>query len=285
MDSPLRSWAFPTGGAVRRSVGRYPIVAYLCLVFAFSWTAWLVGVPRTSGPPQLLVVLCGAWGPTVVALLLTAIRDGRSGVRRLVGRLIAWRIPLRWYGLAMLLVPATALCAVGVVVAAGGSIPPVVTPGDMGPLVIPAVFVVNVFVGGPLAEELGWRGFALPLLTERFGLRAAAVSLGVVWALWHLPFFVLPSEFGVVAGFPLWAYVPAVIAWSVLVSWLVVGAGWSVLVAVLFHASVNTTLGTFGLVSVENTPLLVTFVAVQVGVAVLLVVVVTRRSLPDAAPV
>ncbi|WP_197427986.1 CPBP family intramembrane glutamic endopeptidase [Halogeometricum sp. CBA1124] len=255
---------------------------YFALVVACSWTLWFVGLPRTSGTTQLLVVLAGAWSPTVVAVGMATAAGGRAGARRLLVQLLRWRVPLRWYAAAVLSVPLAVGASVAVALAVGGRVPAVTTPGDIGLVAVPVVFLVNVFVGGPLAEELGWRGFALPLLTEQFGARAGAVVVGVVWALWHLPFFVLAPEIGVTGGFLLWAYVPVVVAWSVLVSWVVVNARGSVLLAVLFHAAANTTLGTLAVVSAEAPRLLVAFVVVQVVVAGL-VAVVTGRTLGAAA--
>lgn len=251
----------------RVAIDRYPVTIYVVLVVAFSWTVWLVGIPGTSGPEQLVVVLAGAWGPTIVAIVIVAFRDGWAGIRHLLGRLARWRTGARWYAASVLLVPGVALTVTATASVTGRPLPPVTTPGDLGLIALPVVFAVNAVVGGPLAEELGWRGFMLPHLAERIGGRGAAIGVGVVWALWHLPFFTLASGLGVTAGFPLWAYVPVVVAWSVLVSWIVVNTNGSVLVAVLFHASVNTTLGTLGIVDPTNTELLVGFVLAQVGLA------------------
>lgn len=267
----MDSWnRYPKQSDLRQGDGgplRWSVWTYFALVVACSWTLWFVGLPRTRGTTQLLVVLAGAWSPTVVAVGMAIATDGRAGARQLLVRLLRWRVPLQWYAVAVLSVPLVVGASVAVSLAVGGSVPAVTTPGDLGFVAVPVFFLVNVFVGGPLAEELGWRGFALPLLAERFGARAAAVVIGVVWALWHLPFFVLAPEIGVTAGFPLWAYVPVLVAWSVLFSWVVVNAGGSVLLAVLFHAAANTTLGTLAVVTAGDTRLLVGFVVVQVSVA------------------
>jgi membrane protease YdiL (CAAX protease family) len=50
------------------------------------------------------------------------------------------------------------------------------------------------FIGGPLFEEPGWTGFAQPRLQRLYGPLARGVLLGSLWALWHLPGFLIPSQ-------------------------------------------------------------------------------------------
>jgi CAAX protease family protein len=56
-----------------------------------------------------------------------------------------------------------------------------------------ATYVFVVVLGGPLFEEIGWRGFALARIEASHGPLLASVILGVQWALWHLPEFLVPS--------------------------------------------------------------------------------------------
>ena len=240
-----------------------PVGAYFLVVIGSSWTVWILGLPRTAGVGRLAVVLAGAWVPTVVALGFAGWADGRAGVFALLGRLARWRIAPRWYLLALGAVPAATALTVGVHVATSQPTPELTVPGGLGPGVLPIVFVVNLVVGGALAEELGWRGYAFPTLADRVGPVLAALVVGLVWAAWHLPFFLVFPDVGVAGGFPLWAYVPVLVSWSFLFSWSVDAAGGSVVVAVLLHASANTTLGTLGVVDPSNPQLLVTFVVVQ----------------------
>jgi hypothetical protein len=235
---------------------------YVLLVIGFSWSVWFAGLPRATGTERTLVVLLGAWGPTLVAVALTARRDGRPGVRSLLAGLVRWRVAARWYAVALMTVPVSALLAASVWVAVGGSVPAPTVPGGLGAWAIPLVFLVNLVVGGALAEELGWRGYLGPLVAERVGTVGAGGVVGVVWGLWHLPFYRLEAD-GVVAGFPLPAFLALVLAWSILMAVLVRTSGGSVLLAVLLHASANTTLGTLGVVDTGRPGLLVTYVAVQ----------------------
>jgi len=87
---------------------------YVLLVIGFSWSVWFAGLPRATGTERTLVVLLGAWGPTLVAVALTARRDGRPGVRSLLAGLVRWRVAARWYAVALMTVPVSALLAASV---------------------------------------------------------------------------------------------------------------------------------------------------------------------------
>ena len=59
--------------------------------------------------------------------------------------------------------------------------------------VVLVTWLAAMFLGGPLGEEIGWRGYALPRLQQRFGMAAGSIVLGVLWALWHWPVFFIPG--------------------------------------------------------------------------------------------
>jgi membrane protease YdiL (CAAX protease family) len=97
--------------------------------------------------------------------------------------------------------------------------------------------VVATIFGGPLGEEIGWRGYALPRLTERFGLARASLALGLIWACWHLPVFFIPGLDQYGQSFPV--YVLQVTALSVAMAWLYVHTNGSLLLAILMHSAIN----------------------------------------------
>lgn len=261
-----------------------PVAVYLALTTTVAWSLWTVGALVT---PESLVafVLAGAWVPTVVALFLIYRERGRRGVRRVLGRLVRWRFGLRWYAVAVFGIPAVVGLAAGVHVALGGTVPsptfPVDLPGDGEYLLLPVVYLVNVVVGGPLAEEVGWRGHLQPLLARRLGVLPAGLGVGLVWGLWHLPFFVLPGGEAIVGGLPVEWFVPLVTGWSVLFAWVVNRTG-SLLPAVLCHASMNTTLGTLGVL--DGPVRLRALTVVATAVVVVGLFVTERRATGSARP-
>jgi membrane protease YdiL (CAAX protease family) len=256
---------------------RYPIVSYFILSFAIAWSVWIpVGI--LVAEPSVAVVLPGAWAPTIAAVMLTAATEGRSGVRKLLSGLLKWRAGIRWYLFAILSCTAVAFFAIGIHVLLGGSAPTVEAvaarfglPAERASslfAMLPIIYVVTIFTGGPIAEELGWRGYAQARLQLKVGAAPAGVVIGFIWSLWHLPlFFFLPEATGDV---PILYYVPLVTAWGVLFGWLYVRTYGSVLLCVLFHAGVNFVLGALGLVAVTgSTRLLAIFVVLWSSTAVL----------------
>jgi membrane protease YdiL (CAAX protease family) len=185
-------------------------------------------------------MLLGSFAPSVVAVVLTGGREGRRGVRRLLSRLLQWRVALRWYVFALAFMAVVKLTVAVVYRVANGDWPQF---GDQAWYAIVAAILPIAIVGGPLGEEVGWRGYALPRLTERWGLAVASVALGAVWACWHLPLFVLPhlgaytDQHG--QSFP--TYFLQVVALSVALAWLMRNTGGSLLLAVLMHSAINQT--------------------------------------------
>ena len=203
---------------------------FFLLTFAATWTAWLVWA---SAPFNALFLL-GVFAPALVALALTAYGEGRTGVTRLLARIGKWRVPARWYVFAIGYMAATRLSAALVVRWATGAWPDL--SGTPFFLMLVALLVSTWVQAG---EEIGWRGYALPRLAAHLGLGGAAVLLGVIWALWHLPLFLLRSTPSHDNPFPI--YLLYVTAISVAMSWLYWKTEGSLLLTMVMHASVNNT--------------------------------------------
>jgi membrane protease YdiL (CAAX protease family) len=204
------------------------VLPFFLLTFAITWGLQLPGVLAQQGflpgrpEAYLPFVGLGILGPLLAATLLTARHDGRSAVRELYGRLLLWRVNPLWY-VAALLVPALLLSALlGLLQLAGRQGPLVYFPAA-GALV--AGLVISV------AEEIGWRGYALPRLEARYGAFLGSVLLGVAWYLWHIPMFLgqdVPMNLVLVM---LLFFTGA----SLYMSWIARGTGQSLLLASLAH--------------------------------------------------
>lgn len=207
-------------------VGRFFVLTY-----AASWGCFglALAFPAVRQP----VFLLGVFAPALVALALTARRDGRPGVDALLGRLALWNVGARWYVFAVGFFVAVKLAVALTTFALTRAWPP------FGPepwAVIAAAIVLSWPVQA--GEELGWRGYALPRLGATLGLGPGSVVLGIVWATWHLPtFFFAGAGESYGASFPL--YVAGVTALSVAIGWLFAHTNGSVLLAMLMHSAVN----------------------------------------------
>jgi membrane protease YdiL (CAAX protease family) len=193
MDDSAQQLAKPKP-AVARFAQTRPLIVFFLLAYAWSWTCWLI-IPRIVGHRplelneafEIILFLIGACGPLVSALVTRwlAYRDLRicrvwTGWKSLAAGLAFGLIA---FFVATVLSPTLALVK--------GSI------GDVHwPVLLQwSTYAVNYssFVGGPLNEEPGWRGFALPRLQARFGPYRASMILAVLWAAWHLPLFQIPG--------------------------------------------------------------------------------------------
>ncbi len=176
-----------------------------------------------------------------LGLILAAIEGGRPAVRELLGRALIWRVGIRWWivALALPILPAVASLYLTATLDPG-SARPVLAPWYQ---LMPTMLFQIVFAG--VAEEFGWRGFALPRLQRRHAALTASLIVGAFHSLWHLPLFLLPGEgyatmaqeIGLVPAFL--GYAGLVISLAVLFSWMFNCTRGSVLIAAAFHGSFN----------------------------------------------
>jgi membrane protease YdiL (CAAX protease family) len=226
-----------------------PLAAFFLIVFAWTWSiaglmivapGW---VDRTIGPigPGNPLFFIAVYGPSISAILVTAFTSGAAGVRALLGKLVRWRFNPIYYIAVLVGVPLLATIAghLGEWLLGVPSAPHIAAiPGWIK--VLPIALVLDP---GPIGEELGWRGFALPRMVERWGAPLASTMLGFIWGVWHYPAFRVPGMPQGALNFPV--FVLGAIVLTIIVAWLVLRTGGSVLIAVLFHLAVNTSLGAF----------------------------------------
>jgi membrane protease YdiL (CAAX protease family) len=253
-----------------------PVPAFFILTFAIAWSIWLpLGF---LVPEKPLLSLPGAWAPTISAILLIGISEGWSDVRKFLSKLLHWRVEVGWYLVTLFGVALLAYLAIAVGVYLGIPAPALSLPNglsrEMLPALLPLIFIINIFAGGPLAEDIGWRGYILPKMREGMTALHASLVIGVLWAIWHLPYFIFPSWRSAVGNIPFIWFVLLTTSWSVLFAWVYVNTE-SILMPVLFHAAINTTLGTLGVLGHGNGDLLplmlntlFTWIAVAIVVAV-----------------
>lgn len=224
---------------VPRGQSEYPakLLAFLVLAFAWSWSCWQLSPLLKAGSPMVATALSliGGFGPSLAAVVVVAHQGGWVGLRFWLTRCLQWRVGWRWIAVAFFF-PAACMAMAGLAhVALGGILPESPASGHM-PLAA-ANFILVFLVGGPLGEEFGWRGYAVPVMQRRWGWRVSSVALGGVWALWHLPLFY--SADTAQSQLPMGWYALSVIASSVLFSWLYNRTRGSTFPVLMLHTSVN----------------------------------------------
>jgi membrane protease YdiL (CAAX protease family) len=181
-----------TGTSIQpyRSTTWWPISAFLIVVNAITWLACLLlRAEFAAGHLWALFtfLFVTVWSPTAIALVLSFRLKDVSGIRTLLG--LVFRRPAgkkSWYLIAVLVPVASVVAATLIARYLHSGAPFIPLSG------LPLTLALQVFTGA-MGEELGWRGFFLSRLGNKFSPRIAAVLMGVAWALWHLPAFFFPG--------------------------------------------------------------------------------------------
>lgn len=206
---------------------------FVVLTFAFSWTVWGGGYLLDLGDPWTTVLLgLGAFGPAFGAVVRLRL-EGRS-VRAWLRRRMRFRVGARWYLVALAVPVAFAAVHAVAVVVRGDTLAPAVLVGRVPTFVVATVLIA--LVGGG-QEEFGWRGYLLPRLQGRYGPVVASLLLGVVWAVWHLPLFVVPDAYN--WGEPFALYLPVVVGLATVFTWLFNRVAGALPVLMLMHGAIN----------------------------------------------
>lgn len=207
----------------------------MIVAFGTSWAIWAPLVLDSSHAREVawLLYYSGVIGPTVAALLCASYSSDPGSLFRRVGR---WRVSLIWYAVAMLLPFAIR----------GAAVATVLLYDDHGWRVVfrPAEVVMRttglMLLLVPL-EEIGWRGYALPILQRRYTPLISSVILGSIWALWHFP--LAWATVGYQRTENPWSYMAwffiTIIPVSCLATWVFNRTGESIPLVSLFHVTIN----------------------------------------------
>ena len=218
----------------RPIMGTKTLLSFLALTFGLSWVPMalfmifpdqltpIFGEISTSNPFFLLAV----YAPGISGIFLIWRHYGLKGLGSFFRRLFIWRAPIQWWLFLLLGIPVIVYMAAAI----KGTIS---EPFRFVPwyLVFPAL--IQSLLLGPMGEEFGWRGLALPLLQRRFSPFWASLILGVVWAIWHAPAFLM-------SGTPqsAWSFGPffiGLVAITVIMTPLFNASRGSLLIAILYH--------------------------------------------------
>ena len=261
-----------------RVVARAPVASFVFLACAISWAIW---TPLVVGPADLrssiawALYYSGVIGPAAAALLCAALGSSVTPAA-LLRRLTRFRVRLAWYATALLLPFAIRGLAIAIVGLFEDAWRLVVRPAEaIGAVVVLMILLVPF-------EEIGWRGYALPLLQQRYTPLVSSIILGVIWALWHLP--LAWASIGYQRSDEPWRYMAwfalSIIPISCLVTWLFNRSAESVPVVSVLHIAIN--LADFVLVLPSRTGELV-LVASSIVTALFVVTAMNFRGLRVSA--
>jgi uncharacterized protein len=237
---------------------KHPLFYFFLFAFLFSWILWIpllyghfkLGWTSWEGNSwtnyRTMLGLLGSLGPSISAILLTYILKGKTEVKTLLKSVINWRVNISWWLIA--LYGWWLLCSILVVVSNTAGVQQV-SMGFLYSLInIPALlfFIQMPFFVGMFGEEVGWRGFALPRLLEKYNPVVASLILALPWMFWHTPLAVFQEWRGNTTLFEFVTnYFLLVVPLTLIFTWFFQKTKGSLLLIMILHKSFNLTFNSF----------------------------------------
>src|SRR2546425_10899302 len=207
---------------------RPQLIIFFVLAFAIAWPLQAAFLARGGGLPRQLLVplwlLLISWAPAAAALIVLAVIRDPEERRAFRRRLTTWRVGGRWYLYACVLPPLAWLAALALARPFGVHL--AFQPAFLA--ILPGILVAN------FGEELGWRGFALPRLLRRTDAMYSGLGLGLIWGVWHLGW---PAGWSSLAAGLIATQIGTLTALSVILTWIFVNSGGSLILVTLAHAA------------------------------------------------
>jgi uncharacterized protein len=222
-------------------IRKQSLLFFILLTLLISWLPWY------TGGKGIFV-----FGPSIAGVITIAMTTGKDGLRELMKRALKWKVGFKWWLIALFLPALLTLFALGINLLVGANMPPF-TFFKKEWYLLPVFFSITL-VGGPLGEEFGWRGFALPHLQKFNSPWMASVILGLMWGLWHIPQFFNPDAVHYELGLgriPL--YVLAEVGLATLMTWVYNKTNDSLLVGGLIYHNADNFWGVVLLTSTTMT--------------------------------
>ena len=217
-------------------IDRHRLASFILIAYGFTWT--VQGALAWSGMEaswtHSLLIGFGGFGPPIGAAVVVWASGG--SLQTWVSQMFKWRIGAKWWAIVFLLPLVILVMGVGLFVIAGG---PIDSTSFESPLIYFFVIAWGTVLGGG-QEDLGWRGFMLPVLQEKYSAFVSSMFIGIAWAGWHLPLFINPTTTH--GGWPLsqqLLWIVSIFAGAILWTWMYNGTGGSVLAVAVFHAGIN----------------------------------------------
>ena len=244
--------------ALRTKLGKYQLAFFFLLVFLFSWILWVpliyghfkLGWTSWEGNPwnnyRTWLGMLGSLGPSCAAIVMTYLLHGKVEVNKLLKRVVQWRVNFGWWAIG--LYSWWIICSVLAVLMQIADIQKVTFNLVVSLINIPAmIFVLQLpLIIGMFGEEVGWRGYALPRLLDKFDPVIASLILALPWIVWHAPLAVFQDWRGNTTLLDFFInYFLLVIPLSIIFTWFFQKTKGSLLLVILLHKSFNLTFNAY----------------------------------------
>lgn len=244
------------------------MIAFFAIAYSLTWIGWILPDRIYAGTwlsaalalPFLLLVP----GPLYAALIVTAVTEGKPGVMALLRKFTIWRVGWGWFATALLIAPMICVTPAFLNMFFGAPNPTMALIASLPTMLMMFAIRLANPLDGPMQEELGWRGFALPRLQRRYSALLASAILGALVVIWHVPLVVL----GMLPAYALFG----TFAFTIVFGWLFNNVKGSVLMTLMAHAADGlVTTGNLGLSAVDGERHIMLLVATWCVVAAVVV--------------
>lgn len=207
------------------------IKRYLFYTFTFTWLLWggLAVLTQSKllkyGTPLFMVLfIMGGLMPTICALGLKNKYSSKEDFKEFTKNILNPKHSVALYLLVIGL--ALVFCFLPTLLS-GAAL--------KQPLYIALISFPIMIVGGGL-EEIGWRGFLLPLILKKIPTFISSLIVGAIWAVWHLPlWFIIGSN---QSNMNFLGFFISVLATSFLLTGIY-SATKSIFLCIIYHAATN----------------------------------------------
>jgi membrane protease YdiL (CAAX protease family) len=257
---------------MKNIIKKHPLSSY----FIIAWVStWLLVLPLILTEFRLISVnmnwhFLGALGPTISALIVAYISEKKEGIKKLSKTSFKWRVGVFWILFSALIMPIFLLLTIGLnLIFTGDLINLYAYLIDNG-ITNPISLFIWIWVGAisyGLFEEIGWRGYALPKLQEKYNPMIATIILTGGWAFWHFPMFFYRLSIQMLFGWLFGLFMGAIV-----LTFLFNSSGKSAFVAILFHIS-NNIVWLFNIVEVQM------YMTIMISILAILIIIIWKTNL------
>jgi len=250
------------------------LVLYFCLSMLITWLFWIPDGLAKRGliNPSFFTKLgfFGSLGPLIAAIIVVLKESKVEGLKKLLKKALDKKFEAKWWVIIFLLFPLLIILAYFISV----GIDHVHPTSEATELLwfLPMIFFSVMFTSGPIQEEFGWRGYALPQLQKKFTPFVSSLILGFIWAIWHWPQFLVPKDLtGMFYITPIWSFILTVMAANFMYTWVYNHTNGSILAALILHTQMNLFFWIFPVLYTQFGYLIVLIIFAIAACAVLLI--------------
>ena len=250
------------------------LILFFFISFVFTWAFWIPDalVKRGSMSSSFFTSLgvIGSLGPLIAAIIITLKEFGKEGLRKLFKRGLDKNFEHKWWLFIFFIFPFLIILSYYLSILIDQD-PPVSEAAELY-YFIPFIFFSVMLTSGPVQEEFGWRGYALPRLQEKFTPFYSSIILGFLWAIWHWPQFLVPKDLtGMFYVTPVWSFILTVMSANFIYTWIHNKTNGSILAALVLHTQMNLFFWIFPVLYTQYGYLIIMAVFMMAAIAVIMV--------------